>query len=60
MVPRRGFQSIWFSLIVIVPEGLTSFSSPGQPFSRLTDAGVSNVSEDYAALCQGFASLSRS
>lgn len=58
MAPRRGFQSIWFSLIVIIPEGMTSCCSPGQPFSGPADAGVSNVLEDAAALCQGCASPS--
>lgn len=60
MAPRRGIQSIWFSLIVIVPEGLTSCSSPRQPFSRPADAGVSDVSEEYAVLCQGSESSPRS
>lgn len=47
--PKRGFQSVWFSLALIVPEGLTSCSFPGQPFSGLKDAGVSKTSEDDSA-----------
>lgn len=50
MIPRRGFQSVWFSLILIVPEGLAPCSSPGQSFSGLMAAGVSNIAEDAAAL----------
>lgn len=49
MIPRRGFQSVWFNLILIVPEGLAPCSSPGQ-YSGLMNAGVSNNSEDAAAL----------
>ena len=60
MAPRRGIQSIWFSLIVIVPEGLTSCSSPRQPFSRMADAGVSDVAGEYTVLCQGSESSPRS
>lgn len=53
MAPRRGIQSIWFSLIVMVPEGLTSCSSFRQPVSRPADAGVSDVSEECSVLYQG-------
>lgn len=49
MTPRRRFQSIWFSLILIVPRGLASCSSPGQPFSRQKDIGVNSISEGDAA-----------
>lgn len=31
------------------PRALTSCSSPGQPFSRQKDTGVSDISEDDAA-----------
>lgn len=50
MIPGRGFQRVWFSLILIVPEGLAPCFSPGQSFSGLMAAGVSNIAEDAAAL----------
>lgn len=40
--------------ILIVPEGVASYSSPGQPLSRRMEADVSSTSEDEgAALDQG-------
>lgn len=47
--------------ISVVPDGVTSCSSPGQPLSRRMDAGVSTTSEDEgAALGQGCVLISDS